>query len=98
KTVEEFRRPELPGYDSPIPNVVVENNAFGVGAPIAPAFPQPGFPAPAPFGVPGAPVDPNAPPGAVVKELIFDIAAKPWMGNLGQFLREQLKLGEPRVR
>jgi serine/threonine-protein kinase len=96
KTIEDFKRPELPNFESPIPNVVPGNPAIGFN----PGFPPQGFnPNPFPMpGAPGAPVDPNAPPPIVVKELIFDISAKPWSGNLGLYLREQIKPGDARVR
>ena len=58
---------------------------------------QPGF-NPSPPGVAANPADPNAPKVQDVKQLLFDVAAKPWSGNLGVYLREQLKPGDTRVK
>jgi serine/threonine-protein kinase len=101
KTIKDFERPEVPNFVSPIPNDVVEGMGFAPGfAPGAFPPPQQFAPAPAPFNpnLPGVPVDPNAPPQVVVKELLFDVTAKPWSGNLGQYLQEQIKPGDARVK
>ena len=34
----------------------------------------------------------------MVKELLFDVTAKPWSGNLGVYLRDQIKPGDPPVK
>jgi serine/threonine-protein kinase len=44
------------------------------------------------------PADPNAPPQPnAVKELAFDLTAPPWKGDLGRFLKDQVKPGDARV-
>jgi serine/threonine-protein kinase len=94
KTIEEFKRPEIPVYVSPISNELQPGVGFIPGANPPPVFAPPPFnPNP---GIPGQPPDPNAPPA--VKELLFDVAAKPWSGNLGAYLRDQLKPADPRVK
>jgi serine/threonine-protein kinase len=98
KTVEEFKRPEVPNFVSPIPNEVQDGVGFSPGAfpPPRPFVPPPFIPTPP--GVPPVPGDPNAPPAVVVKELLFDVTAKPWSGNLGLYLQEQIKPGDVRVK
>jgi eukaryotic-like serine/threonine-protein kinase len=92
KTIEEFRRPELPTYFSPVPNVVLTDDGN-------PAEPQPAPPPEVPHPAnPNAPVDPNAPPVVAVKDLVFDVSAKPWSGNLGLYLAEQVRAGDARVK
>ncbi len=95
KTIEEFKRPELPGYVSPIPNEVQPGQGFNAGVNPQP-FNPPVFNNPP--GVAPNPADPNAPPALVVKELLFDLTAKQWLGNLGAYLHDQLKPGDHRVR
>ena len=95
KTIEDFKRPEIPGFVSPIPNEVQPGQPFNPGG--NPAFaPIPFNPNPA--GVAPNPADPNAPAGKVVKELVFDVTAKPWLGNLGYYLHDQIKPGDTRVK
>jgi serine/threonine-protein kinase len=68
--------------------------AGGVPPGVPPGLP-PGI---APGFAPGGVVDPNAPQTPGVKELLFDVLAKPWSGNLGLYLQEQLKPGDQRAR
>jgi serine/threonine-protein kinase len=94
KTTEEFKRPEIPNFVSPIPNEVQPGQVFNPGANPAP-FNPPVF-NPNPPGAAPNPADPNAPPA--VKELLFDVTAKQWQGNLGAYLHDQLKPGDRRVK
>jgi serine/threonine-protein kinase len=97
KTIEEFRRPDVPTYVSPIPNEVQEGVGFNPGGlPPAPFTPPPIFANPP--GVAPVPGDPNAPQPPAGKELVFDFAAAPWKGNLGAYLRDQVKPGDTRVK
>jgi hypothetical protein len=54
-------------------------------------------PVPAPAAIPGP--SPEAPPSPTpVRDLVFDTAAPAWSGDLGRFLREQVKDGDQLVR
>ena len=97
KTIEGFKRPEVPGFVSPIPNEVQPGQVFVPGLNPPPNFNPPVFNLNPP-GVAPNPADPNAPAAVVVKELLFDVMAKPWSGNLGFYLRDQLKPGDHRVK
>ena len=97
KTIEEFKRPEIPVFVSPIPNEPQPGQGFIPGQTPPPNFNPPVF-NPNPPGVAPNPADPNAPKVQVVKELLFDFIAKPWSGNLGAYLHDQLKPGDQRVR
>lgn len=100
KTIDEFKRPEPPTFVSPIPTIKADEN--GNLAVIEPDFNQgsnPGF-NPNPADAVAAPGDPNtpAPDPAAAKELTFEVTAAPWRGDLGLYLREQVKAGDRRVR
>src|SRR5581483_12408557 len=90
KTVESFRRVAMPRLAT-----VVRPPASASAAPPSSAAVTKAVPAvPKSMPSPGAP----APPAATVRDLSFVVAAAPWKGDLGLFVRDHVREGDARVR
>ena len=96
KTLDEFRRPEPPVFESPIASLKLDES--GTVSTVEPVVNPIANVVPVEAQAPGIPADPNAPPPPpALKELLFDVTAAPWKGDLGRYLREQVKPGDARV-
>ena len=98
KTIEEFKRPEVPDFRLADRQRGPGRRGVQFGPGLNPSTFTPPLENRNPPGVAPTPGDPNAPAAPVVKELVFDVLAKPLSGNLGLYLKDQLKPGDTRVQ